>query len=119
MALSGEIGKKGEQIARDYFLQHSHFHILHQNWRHARQEIDFIVQSQGTIIFIEVKTRSSDQFGYPEAAVDPRKQAHLQSAATAYLEKMDASPEAIRFDVIAIVLHTNESFELQHFVDAF
>ena len=117
MASHNELGKLGETLAAN-FLQANGYTILARNWRVNRIEVDLIARLDDTLIFVEVKTRSSDSFGPPEAYVTQRKKRLMASAATAYMQ--DTGHDwAIRFDVISIVLRTGEAPDLEHFEDAF
>jgi putative endonuclease len=79
MASHNELGKRGEEIAKEY-LENKGYQILKMNWRHKRAEIDLIARHEKTLIFIEVKTRSSVDFGHPEEFVDWKKEKHLEFA---------------------------------------
>ncbi len=111
------IGKWGEEIARQY-LSGRGYSILGQNVRTPYGEIDLIVQREGDpplVVFVEVKTRTSTAFGWPEEAVTPRKEAHLLAAATHY-----AAEHAIddwQIDVIAVIGRPGR-YRLQHFEQA-
>lgn len=110
-------GKKGEDIAEKYLLSQK-FKILVRNWRYKRSELDIIAQENSALVFIEVKTRSSSEFGSPESFVSARKELFMQEAASAYMEENSYNGE-IRFDVIGILLNSDESFELNHYRDVF
>lgn len=117
MASANELGKLGETWARNYFLT-QHYEILEQNWTFDRAEVDLIVYQDQTLIFVEVKTRSTVAFGQPEEFVDATKRRHLQRAAEAYIRLMNHQGE-VRFDVFAIVLNTSADPTFNHIVDAF
>lgn len=92
--------------------------MLARNWRHGKKEVDLICSSGETLVLVEVKTRSSFDFGFPEEAVTLRKQAFLKEAATAYF---DAHPgfSQIRFDIVSILVEQDHIKEILHFEDAF
>lgn len=117
MSIQNEIGKKGEEIARD-FLEQKGYKILEQNWRYSRAEIDLIASYQNALIFVEVKTRSYDYFGQPEDFVTAKKQKLMSSAASAYMQANNHQWE-IRFDIVSILLSGKSSMKIQHFEDAF
>jgi len=99
-------GRWGEQIAAAY-LRRQGYTILAHNWRTPYGEIDLVAQqkdSRGQLItvFVEVKTRTSSSFGFPEEAVNARKQDHMLNAAEHYLQEHPCPDEAWRIDVIAI-----------------
>ncbi|NSL86464.1 YraN family protein [Chitinophaga sp. Mgbs1] len=110
------LGQQGEAIAREYTGRYCR--LLHTNWKYGRKEIDIIAVRNNIIYFIEVKTRTGNRFGWPEEAVDDRKQEHIREVAAAYLEIFDLHPAAIRFDIIAITF-TAASWELLHLRDVF
>jgi putative endonuclease len=95
-------GKYGEQLACRY-LEKRDFSILFCNWRSGHHEIDVIASKDSTIHFIEVKTRNSLEFGYPEESVTKRKFRCLKNAAEAYLLKQ-SNVKNIQFDIISILI---------------
>lgn len=110
------LGQRGELIAQAYVRLYCA--ILHVNWKSGRKEIDIIAQKEKQIYFIEVKTRSTDRFGWPEQAVNARKEEHIRSVATDYLLCYHLTPVAIRFDIIAITFR-GDTWELEHLKDVF
>lgn len=73
MTLHNNLGKEGETIPSE-FLQKKGYKILDCNWRHSRYEVDIVAQHNGFLVFIEVKTRSTFKFGFPDESVDFRKE---------------------------------------------
>ena len=111
-----QFGQLGEDIAVGY-LERKGYKILVRNYRFGRVELDVICEFENEIIFVEVKTRTSDQMVYPEQAVGKAKQRNIRLAAEQFLEEKDLAKPA-RFDIIAVV--KNESkFEIEHIEDAF
>ncbi len=117
MASHNDLGKRGEDIAKD-FLENKGYHILRMNWKHARAEIDLIAICQGVLIFVEVKTRSSVDYGAPEDFVDWKKEKQLEFASLAFIEQQEHDGE-IRFDVIAITFENRNIYKINHIEDAF
>ncbi len=117
MAKHLEIGKKGEDLAVK-FLKDKGYDILETNWRFRKAEIDIIANDGKILVFVEVKTRSSDYFGAPASFVSARKKKLLQDAATAYMRKVNHTWE-IRFDIIGILVPKTKVIEINHFEDAF
>ena len=111
------IGRQGELLAKNY-LKDKGYQILEQNWRRGRAEIDLIARDGEALVFIEVKTRSTDFFGRPDSFFSPRQAALISSAAAAYMEEIGHDWE-LRFDVISIILYPGGRYELEHIVDAF
>lgn len=117
MAHHNEIGAKGEQIARA-MLEEKGYQVLEQNWRFSRAEVDLIAKDGEILVFIEVKTRSSDYFGQPEEFVTPTKEAFMAQAASVYMDQIGHDWE-IRFDIIGILYRNKDSFSIKHIEDAF
>lgn len=117
MAKHNETGVKGEVTAKN-FLQNLDYNILHCNWRWQKKEVDIIAEKDGLLIFVEVKTRSSSYFGYPEDAVNIKKQEYLKQAAEEFLHT-HPQYEQIRFDIISILTDEKNIQEIKHFEDAF
>lgn len=116
MAEHNELGKQGEEEAIKY-LRQSGYKILKHNWRYDKYEIDIIAQDEEYIVFVEVKTRSSHEWGNPEDAVSKGKIKRIVEAADFYLREHDIDMPA-RFDIMAIVW-TGKKFEIEHIDDAF
>lgn len=117
MAKHLETGKKGEELAVG-FLEKLGYQILETNWRHRRAEIDIIAKDGEILVFIEVKTRSDDFFGNPASFVTTKKERFMSDAANVYMEQIGHDWE-IRFDIVGIVMWSEERTELRHFKDAF
>ena len=116
MAQHNELGKKGEQLAIDYLVKKG-YTILDKNWRFQKAEVDIIAQKKETLAVVEVKTRSSIEFGNPLDFVNPKKIKLLVSAIDEYVVSKNLDVD-VRFDIIAIV-HENKNFILEHLEDAF
>ncbi|MEM7055504.1 MAG: YraN family protein [Bacteroidota bacterium] len=114
--LHQQLGKKAEDLAASY-LQKKGFSIIARNYRHKKAEVDIIAQKKTRLLFVEVKARTSNRFGYPEEFVVPSKQALLREAAENYIIEHDWN-QAIRFDIIT-VLQTDDKVQIVHFEDAF
>ena len=102
MATHNETGKKGEALAVDW-LKLTGFTILHQNWRHSHYEIDIIAMKENILHFIEVKTRRSQRFGFPEESVSKKKMSHLMLAAEEFMYQYPGW-KRIRYDILSIIL---------------
>jgi len=117
MAIHNDTGKAGEKAAVQFLVENG-YRILAQNWTYGKAEVDIIALRSNTIIFIEVKTRSSVAFGLPEEFVDNAKQKRLVRLAQAYVEIMEHESE-IRFDIVAVLLTKDKQFKINHIEDAF
>ncbi len=103
-------GNKGEEIAAA-FLEQKGFIILEKNWRFRHWEVDIIAAANGILHFIEVKTRHSLLYGYPEESITKEKMNHLKRAATIY-HSIHPKWKRIQFDVVAITLVNEEVKEI-------
>lgn len=114
---TAEIGKTGEQLAARS-LRRSGYRILAKNWRSHRYEIDIIARERrtGTIVFVEVKTRTPGSFGRPADAVDANKRRFLRLAAQSWLLQNGGLEQPARFDVIEVLLPEKT---VNHIVNAF
>ena len=117
MATHNDLGRRGEAIAADYLIAKG-YELLEENWIHGKAEVDLIAYSNGQLIFVEVKTRSSVAFGQPEDFVDEAKQQQMATAAEEYIELMDHEGE-IRFDVVAVLFNAQNKYTINHIEDAF
>jgi putative endonuclease len=109
-------GKQGEDAAAQYLLLQG-YRILEKNWRFEKAEIDLIATIENLLVFIEVKTRNNENFGYPEDAVKPKKQALIAKAADAYIELNHYRGE-VRFDIVSVIKN-GHSEKIYHISDAF
>ncbi len=95
------LGRAGEAAARDYLARRG-VRIVAENYACAAGEIDLVGREGDTLVFIEVKTRTSRAFGSPQLAVHWRKQRQIVKAAQWFLTEQRLSDTACRFDVLAI-----------------
>jgi len=116
MASHNDLGKQGEGLAVEYLISRGH-QIIARNFRHEKSEVDIISDHAGMIVFTEVKTRSTERYGYPEEAVSAKKKAKLREAMDHYLAENNITGES-RFDIISIVIKPVGP-EIHHIEDAF
>src|SRR5512139_220079 len=106
MTERGKLGLLGEKIAERH-LKSLGFEILARRWRapgaHAA-DLDIIARDGGEIVFVEVKARAGDGYGWPEDSVTAAKRRHLRHAACAWLDRFAPPGAAFRIDVIAVML---------------
>lgn len=100
-----ELGSKGEELAVA-FLKQRGYTILEKNFRCKFGEIDIIALERKTLVFVEVKTRSSLGFGSPQTSVTQKKQDQLTKVALFYLQKKQLFNREARFDVVAVELNS-------------
>ena len=116
MAEHNELGKLGEELAVK-FLQKNGYAILETNWTFQKAEIDIIAQKNNILAVVEVKTRSSIEFGLPQDFVKPKKIQLLVKAVNEYAISNELDVE-VRFDIIAIHKE-REIYKIEHITDAF
>ena len=116
MAEHNIVGKKGEEIAKQFLLKNA-YKIRHLNWRFRKNEIDIIAEKDNFLVVVEVKTRTSEYFENPKEAVTKKKQKFIINATEAYINEFDIENE-IRFDIIAVSFENNKT-KIEHIVDAF
>ena len=116
MAEHYELGKKGEQLAVNYLIGKG-YKIVERNWRFQKAEIDIIERKAEMLISVEVKTRSTKNFGNPQDFVNPKKIKLMVLAMNEYILNKDLDIE-LRFDIIAIT-KDKSSFDIEHFKAAF
>ena len=109
MAKHHQTGSTGEAMAVEYLLGKG-YNILHQNWRHSHWEVDIIAEKETVLHFIEVKTRRTRQFGFPEDDVDKKKIKNLINAAEEYLYQQPQW-KRIQFDILSITMLKDEAVE--------
>ena len=110
------LGREGEDIAARYLEQHG-YTILDRNWRSGHKELDLVVCKENTIVFVEVKTRTSTEYGDPWSFVDDRKIKRIVSSADAYIRFMCIDMD-VRFDIVSITVENGE-FKVEHIKQAF
>lgn len=110
-----QVGSWGERLAQK-FLEENGYTILETNWRSFHKEVDIIAQKGSTIVFVEVKTRTTT-FINPAEAVNRQKQQFLLSAANSYIKYKRIDGD-VRFDIVSIVAR-NGNYTLEHIENAF
>jgi putative endonuclease len=116
MAEHNDLGKLGEELAVD-FLEKNGYEILETNWTFQKAEVDIIALKNNVLAVIEVKTRSSIDFGLPQEFVKPKKIQLLVKAINEYVTQNDIDVD-VRFDIVAIHKENN-GFILERIEDAF
>lgn len=116
MAEHNKLGKKGEEIAVAH-LQERGYVILETNWRAQSAEIDIIAKKGNTLVVVEVKTRSSIEYGLPQDFVKPAQIQRLVKAIDQYITIKNLDLE-VRFDIIAINKIFSD-YNVEHIEDAF
>jgi len=113
------IGKYGEELACKY-LESKGYKIKERNYRTFLGEIDIVCEYKKNIVFVEVKTRRSDKFGYPEEAINFIKQRKIIKNALCYLSKYHLWGENCCFDVVLVRISKDKDIKsIKHIRNAF
>ena len=112
------LGKSGERIALRY-LEDKKYRILARNFRLFRGEIDIIALDRKILVFVEVKTRKSIDFGLPEESVTSSKQEQIKKIAQGFLTKNNLNETECRFDVVSLIFDEGKGFSIRHIQNAF
>ena len=112
-----KLGKKGEELAEEH-LRSKGYEILEKNYRRFRGEVDLIAKDEDCLVFVEVKTARSRNFGPPIYRVDQKKKRQLGKIAMAYYQEHDLYDYDSRFDIVTITF-SREKPEIDHIKNAF
>lgn len=107
-------GKEGEDLAAK-FLEKLGYIILEENYQYGHGEIDLIAEDNGEIVFVEVKTRKSLEYGEPETAITKKKIAQIRKVASAYLIENNITEQTSRIDAVAILLQNERDPIINHY----
>lgn len=116
MAEHNELGRRGEELAVEYLLKNKYV-IVERNWVFQKAEVDIIAAKENVLAIVEVKTRSTSDFGDPQEFVNQKKIKMLVKAADEYVNLKNLSTE-IRFDIIAVSKDAT-NYKIEHLQDAF
>ncbi len=112
------LGKQGEDMATAH-LKKNGFQIVTRNYRQKSGEIDIIARDGEWLVFIEVKTRKSLRFGQPFEAVTQKKQTQIGRVALDYMTRNKLLDQAVRFDVISIMVNQDGKADIEHLPNCF
>lgn len=116
MAQHNLLGKSGEELASEFLIGRGYI-VRDVNWHSGKYELDIVAYKEEMLVIVEVKTRGSSDFAYPEEAVTDKKIRNIVRATEAYILMHDLSVD-VRFDIISIV-GKEPPFEIEHIEDAF
>jgi len=111
-------GRLGERAAKNY-LRRQGLKFLTANFRSDRGEIDLVFRESDCLVFVEVKTRSSEDWTRPASAVDARKRRLLSQTALDYLRRLKNPAVKIRFDIVEVLLADGAVREVRHLPNTF
>jgi putative endonuclease len=112
------LGRRGEDLAVEYLREHGYV-VLSRNWRCRDGELDVVATDRDRLVVVEVKTRSSAEFGTPAEAVTDRKAVRIRRVTQAWLAAHRVRWCEIRFDVLALVARPGEPVLVEHYESAF
>jgi putative endonuclease len=113
-----ETGLLGEKLARDY-LRKKGYRVLETNYRCPLGEIDIVALRKDCLVFVEVRTKTSLDFGTPQESITYSKKQHLRRSAYYYLSSHPGSPEQWRIDFIAVELEESRRLKrMEHLENA-
>lgn len=112
------LGRSGEEAALDY-LREKRYRIIQKGFRMLRGEIDIIAYDRKTLVFIEVKTRKSKDYGPPEESVTPAKQHQIRRIAEGFLARNNLQHVECRFDVLSLMFTEKGDYQIDHIQNAF
>lgn len=113
-----QYGALGEQAAKK-FLKKAGLKFLAANFRTERGEIDLVMRDGDCLVFIEVKARSSEEWGRPAAAVDRERRGRLTRAGLDYLRLLKNPKVKVRFDIVEVLLQEGRPSEIRHLPNSF
>jgi putative endonuclease len=111
-------GALGERTAKQH-LRRAGLKFLTANFKSARGEIDLVFRDGDCLVFVEVKTRSSEDWTRPAAAVDARKRRLLTQTALDYLKRLNQPQVKVRFDIVEVLLRDGAVREVRHLPNTF
>ena len=112
------VGKLGERAAKRH-LKRRGLKFLTANFRTERGEIDLVFRERDCLVFVEVKTRSSEEWGRPASAVDGERRRRLTRAGLDYLNLLHRPAVKVRFDIVEVLLADGAVKEIRHLPNAF
>lgn len=115
---NSELHGKGLDAA-EKFLKMRGYEIIEREWVCDAGEVDFIAEDEGTLVFVEVKTRNMTDKGMPDEAITEEKRKRFENIAANYLARNEHEECAIRFDIIGILVTSEHKALIRHHINAF
>ncbi len=116
---SNAVGSYGERRAVEYLVNEAGMQVLDRNWRCPDGEIDIVARDVGVVVFIEVKTRRTYDFGIPAEAVGNLKRHRIRRLAAQWLAEHPGVTDEVRFDVISVTRPLRGKARIDHVRAAF
>jgi putative endonuclease len=118
MRVKDAVGRFGEEVAAAH-LERAGLQVLEQNWRCRDGELDLLAVEDGVLVVVEVKTRSTAEFGRPVEAVGPAKAARIRRLAMRWLAEDERYWREIRFDIVGVLRSQSGGTTVEHLRGAF
>ena len=115
---NAELGRRGEDAAARYLYKRG-YDIVERNWVCPAGEADIIARDESCLVFVEVKTRTSVEHGFPSEAVDKEKRERYEKIAAFYLQDHDVVDIPFRFDVVSLLTIADDRAMIRHHINAF
>jgi len=117
MTYQKKIGNFGEKIAAE-FMKEQGYQLLDQQYTTRYGELDLVMIDSGSVVFVEVKTRTNEKFGLPETSITQEKLERIQNAGLLWLQAHPEINDFWRIDVIAVILDQHKTIkDIQHFIN--
>ena len=110
---AARVGKRGEDIASEYLIARG-YEVIDRNWRCSAGEIDIVARQGQSLVFVEVKARSSLSAGHPFEAITAAKLARLRSLAGLWCAAQSHAFASVRIDAIAVLMHEGQPATVEH-----
>ena len=111
-------GNEGEDLAAEFLIKKG-YKIVERNYRFGKGEIDIVAKEGDTLVFVEVKTRKSLEYGPPELSITKSKERQVRKIAEAYLYDKEINNADCRIDVIAVLMLSPKEPDINHIKNAF
>lgn len=113
MLVKDAVGAYGERVAAAHLVE-AGMVVLERNWRCPHGEIDIVARDGDVLVFVEVKTRTSEAFGSPLEGVTPRKAARLRRLAAAWLHERRLRVPEVRIDIVGVLRPPRGPAQVEH-----
>ena len=112
------IGKIGEELTEEYLINRG-YRIIERNYKNKIGEIDIVAFCEDILVFIEVKTRTSLNFGYPYEAVNRKKKEKIVKTSLLYLSINFSNNIQCRYDIVEVYINREKAYKINHYENAF
>lgn len=118
MAAKDELGRRGERLVERHLLARG-YRLIERNWRCRHGEIDLVMRDGDSVVFVEVKTRTSTAYGHPFEAITPAKLSRMRRLAGLWCEAHPRERGRVRLDAVAVLAPRDGVPHIEHLVGVF